>query len=194
MGRKAGTAAAPRLLIAAYPGLLLIARKRLFLKALRPERAESLQTVKKGRRPQKQHKFGERITRCRFLLLIYPKYCWPLRANAFAFFVVRLLPYRYTPTEAHSLPLQPFRQPPSVSKNYVFDTLGGGVSTHRLLLLCSVCGPGRIGCRRLRPKDGVRSRGRPRRPRSRRLRRKSRLRSRRRKIHPRSGRPSGRRP
>ena len=59
---------------------------------------------------------GERTTRCRFLLLIYPKYCWPLRGAFFAFCVVRLLPYPYTPTEAHSLPLRPFRQPPSVSK------------------------------------------------------------------------------
>ena len=47
----------------------------------------------------------------------------PGGANAFAFCVVRLLPYPYTPTEAHSLPLQPFRQPPSVSKTELFDTL-----------------------------------------------------------------------
>ena len=47
----------------------------------------------------------------------------PSGANAFAFCVVRLLPYPYTPTEAHSLPLQPFRQPPSVSKTEFFDTL-----------------------------------------------------------------------
>ena len=40
---------------------------------------DGAQTVKKVRRPQKQHKFGERSTSCRFLLLIHPKYCWPLR-------------------------------------------------------------------------------------------------------------------
>ena len=43
------------------------------------------QTVKKGCRPQKQHKFWGRTTRCRFLLLIYPKYCWPRRGQRFCF-------------------------------------------------------------------------------------------------------------
>ena len=83
------------------------------------------QTVKKGHRPQKQHKFGKRAARWRFFLFISPKCGWPLRANAFAFCVVRLLPYPYTPTEAHSLPLQPFRQPPSVSKNYPIGSVSG---------------------------------------------------------------------
>ena len=53
--------------------------KRTALGKSGPER------VKKGCRPQKQHKFWGRTTRCRFLLLIYPKYCWPRRGQRFCF-------------------------------------------------------------------------------------------------------------
>ena len=69
--------------------------KRTALGKSGPER------VKKGCRPQKQHKFWRRTTRCRFLLLIYPKYCWPLRGAFFAFCVVRLLPYPQTKRFGH---------------------------------------------------------------------------------------------
>ena len=60
--------------------------------------------------------FGEELQGAAFFSLFIQNTVGPGGANAFAFCVVRLLPYPYTPTEAHSLPLQPFRQPPSVSK------------------------------------------------------------------------------
>ena len=82
-----------------------------------------LQPVKKVRRPQKQYNAKKETLNFRFFLFELLKHGWPLGANAFAFCVVRLLPYPYTPTEAHSLPLRPFRQPPSVSKIEFFDTL-----------------------------------------------------------------------
>ena len=81
------------------------------------------ETSRKGRRPQKQHKFKKETVNFRFFLFELLKHGWPPGANAFAFCVVRLLPYPYTPTEAHSLPLQPFRHPPSLSKTEFFDKL-----------------------------------------------------------------------
>ncbi len=86
------------------------------------KRREPLQTVKKaaGRKSSINEK---EIISFRLLPPGYEQCGWPLGANAFAFCVVRLLPYPYTPTEAHSLPLQPFRQPPSLSKTMFFDKL-----------------------------------------------------------------------
>ncbi len=75
-----------------------------------------LQTVKKGRRPQKQYNAKKETVNFRFFLFELLKMRLALAWSAFAFCVVRLLPYPYTPTEAHSLPLRPFRQPLSVSK------------------------------------------------------------------------------
>ena len=63
------------------------------LKSRRVLSHPAAQTVKKGHRPQKQHKFGKRTARWRFFLFISPKCGWPLRGAYFAFCVVRLLPY-----------------------------------------------------------------------------------------------------
>ncbi len=52
-----------------------------------------LQTVKKVRRPQKQYNAKKETVNFRFFLFELLKHGWPLGANAFAFCVVRLLPY-----------------------------------------------------------------------------------------------------
>ncbi len=63
--------------------------------------AEAFQTVKKGCRPQKQHKFRKRMARYRFFSFYFLKMRLALRANAFAFCVVRLLPYPQTKQFEH---------------------------------------------------------------------------------------------
>ena len=97
------------------------------------------QTVKKVRRPQKQYNAKKETVNFRCFLFELLKHGWPLGANAFAFCVVRLLPYPYTPTEAHSLPLRPFRQPPSVSKT-MFLTRSNGTGVVPVPFLLSLYG------------------------------------------------------
>ena len=60
-----------------------------------------LQTVKKVRRPQKQHNAKKETVNFRFFLFELLKHGWSLGANAFAFCVVRLLPYPQTKRFGH---------------------------------------------------------------------------------------------
>ncbi len=94
-------------------------------------------SVKKGRRPQKQHKFRERTTSCRFLL-IYPKHCWPRRGQRFCF--LRRAPLTVSIYAYRGALLVPaaFQTASERVKTEFFDTLGPCLPKRRQgLCLCS---------------------------------------------------------